>query len=303
MKKLISLLVFLLAVQFCFAQQDALMSTYQLNQLLINPSYAGVNDITSFDLHYRSQWGNLKGAPRTLLFSGNTSLVDNQVGLGVSVQHDNIGVIEKTDINLALGYKIKLDSTYSLSFGLQGGVNALNYNFGKLNLDDPSDEDFVFSGQSYSKPNFGTGIFLSSKKFYLGLSAPRLLKVTEDLDGGGNKRYRRQLYVSSGLIIDKIQAVKLKAWTLVRYSADTPLSFDLGTSVLMLDAVWAGLYTRSFNTVGLNVFFMAEGGIRLGYSGELATNSLAPSSFSTHEITLGYDLSLFAKQVPKVRYY
>ncbi|MEQ8531872.1 MAG: hypothetical protein RIB86_08470 [Imperialibacter sp.] len=48
---------------------------------------------------------------------------------------------------------------------------------------------------------------------------------------------------------------------------------------------------------------MAEGGIRLGYSGELATNSLAPSSFSTHEITLGYDLSLFAKQVPKVRYY
>ncbi|WP_416866044.1 MAG: PorP/SprF family type IX secretion system membrane protein [Imperialibacter sp.] len=302
MKNLLCLSGLLFVVQCCLAQQDALMSTYQLNQLFINPSYAGVNDITSFDLHYRSQWGNLKGAPRTLLFSGNTSLVDNQVGLGVSLQHDNIGVIEKSDINLALGYKIKLDSTYSLSFGLQGGVNALNYNFGKLNLDDPSDEDFVFSGQSYSKPNFGTGIFLSSKNFYLGLSAPRLLKVTEDLDGG-DQRYHRQLYASSGLIFDKIQAVKLKAWTLVRYSADTPLSLDLGASVLMLDVVWAGLYTRSFNTVGLNVFFMAEGGIRLGYSGELATNSLAPSSFSTHEITLGYDLSLFAKQVPKVRYY
>jgi type IX secretion system PorP/SprF family membrane protein len=303
MKTLISLSSLLLVAQCCFAQQDALMSTYQLNQLFLNPSYAGVNDITSFDLHYRSQWGNLKGAPRTMLFSGTTSLVDNQVGLGVAVLHDNIGVIEKTDINLAFGYEIKLDSTYSLSFGLQGGVNALNYNFGKLNVDDPSDEDFIFSGQSYSKPNFGTGLFLSSKNFYLGLSAPRLLKVTEDLDGGENKRYSRQLYVSSGLIIDKIQAVKLKAWTLVRYSADTPLSFDLGTSVLMLDAVWAGLYTRDLNAVGLNIFFMAEGGIRLGYSGELATNSVAPSSFSTHEITLGYDLSLFARQVPKVRYY
>ncbi|WOK09521.1 PorP/SprF family type IX secretion system membrane protein [Imperialibacter roseus] len=302
MKMLISLSTLLLIAEYCFAQQDALTSTYQLNQLFINPSYAGVNDITSFDLHYRSQWGNLKGAPRTMLLSGNTSLVDNQVGLGVSVQHDNIGVIEKTDINLALGYKIKLDSTYCLSFGLQGGVNALNYNFGKLTLDDPSDEDFVFSGLSYSKPNFGTGIFLSSKNFYLGLSAPRLLKVTQELDGG-NQRYHRQLYVSSGLIFDKIQAVKLKASTLVRYSADTPLSFDLGASVLMLDAVWAGLYTRSFNTVGINIFFMAEGGLRLGYSGELATNSLAPSSFSTHEITLGYDLSLFPKQVPKVRYY
>ena len=129
-----------------------------------------------------------------------------------------------------------------------------------------------------------------------------MLKVTQELDGG-NQRYHRQLYVSSGLIFDKIQAVKLKASTLVRYSADTPLSFDLGASVLMLDAVWAGLYTRSFNTVGINIFFMAEGGLRLGYSGELATNSLAPSSFSTHEITLGYDLSLFPKQVPKVRYY
>ncbi|WP_339812928.1 type IX secretion system membrane protein PorP/SprF [uncultured Imperialibacter sp.] len=302
MKNVLCLSGLLFVVQCCLAQQDALMSTYQLNQLFINPSYAGVNDITSFDLHYRSQWGNLKGAPRTMLLSGNTSLVDNQVGLGVSVQHDNIGVIEKTDINLALGYKIRLDSTYSLSFGLQGGVNALNYNFGKLTLDDPSDEDFVFSGLSYSKPNFGTGIFLSSKNFYLGLSAPRLLKVTQELDGG-NQRYHRQLYVSSGLIFDKIQAVKLKASTLVRYSADTPLSFDLGASVLMLDAVWAGLYTRSFNTVGINIFFMAEGGLRLGYSGELATNSLAPSSFSTHEITLGYDLSLFPKQVPKVRYY
>jgi type IX secretion system PorP/SprF family membrane protein len=303
MKNLLFLSGLLFVIECSFAQQDALMSTYQLNQLFINPSYAGVNDITSFDSHYRSQWGNLKGAPRTMLFSGTTSLVDNQVGLGVSVQHDNIGVIEKTDINLALAYKIKLDSTYSVSFGLQGGVNALNYNFGKLNADDPSDEDFIFSGQSYSKPNFGTGIFLSSKNFYLGLSAPRLLKVTDNLDGGNSQRYSRQLYVSSGLVIDKVQAVKLKAWTLVRYSADTPFSFDLGASVLMLDAVWTGLYTRDLNTVGMNIFFMAEGGLRLGYSGELATNSLAPSSFSTHEITLGYDLSLFAKQVPKVRYY
>jgi len=303
MKKLFFSLTLLFAIHTCIAQQDALMSTYQLNQLFINPSYAGANDITSFDLHYRSQWGNLKGAPRTMLFSGSTSLVDKGVGLGLAVLHDNIGVIEKTDINLSLAYKIRLDSSFSLSFGLQGGVNALNYNFGKLNADDPSDEDFIFSGQSYSKPNFGTGIFLTSKNFYLGLSAPRLLKVTQDLDGSENQRYRRQLYVSSGLVIDKVQAVKLKAWTLVRYSADTPLSFDLGGSALLLDAVWAGLYTRDLNAVGLNVFFMAEGGLRLGYSGELATNSVAPSSFSTHEITLGYDISLYAKQVPKVRFY
>ncbi len=303
MKKLLCIAVFFACLQPCFSQQDALMSTYQFNQLFFNPAYAGANELTSFDLHYRSQWGNLNGAPRTLLFSGSTSVVDNQVGLGVSILHDNIGVIEKTDLNLTLAYKIDLSESVSLSFGMQGGLNALNYNFTKLNLDDPTDEDFIFSDASFTKPNFGTGMFLTSKNAYLGLSVPRLIKVTEAVNGVVNERYNRHYYFSGGFIIDKIEAIKLKPWALLRIAENAPLSYDVGASVLMANAVWAGLYTRNLNTVGLNLFFVTVEGIRLGFSGEMASNNLASSNFSTYEVSVGYDLRIFDKQEMRLRYY
>ncbi len=51
------------------------------NQLAFNPSYAGINDVTSFSINSRFQWSNFEGAPTSNFFSGSTSIIDGKVGL------------------------------------------------------------------------------------------------------------------------------------------------------------------------------------------------------------------------------
>ncbi len=99
MKKVLFILLIVSALPI-YAQQDPLLSQYQFNQLPINPAYAGVNDVASFDLQYRSQWGGVEGAPTTILLSGNSSFFQNQVGLGFSLVHDQVGINTNTNLNL-----------------------------------------------------------------------------------------------------------------------------------------------------------------------------------------------------------
>ncbi|MEM7487454.1 MAG: type IX secretion system membrane protein PorP/SprF, partial [Bacteroidota bacterium] len=285
-----------------YAQQDPLLSQYQFNQLPVNPAYAGVNDVASFDLQYRSQWGGVEGAPTTVLLSGHSSFFQNQVGLGFSLVHDQVGINTNTDFNLTYAYELEISSDVTLSFGLQTGLMSLQYDFNELTLEDPTDEDFINADDGFTKFNVGTGLFLISERFYLGFSVPRLLKVQEDIGENTGERYNQHYYFTGGLIIDQLSSVVLKPYVVTRISEGASLSADLGVNALFANMIWGGLFTRNFETIGINTFLNLNNGFRLGYTGELVSNDLS-SGFNTHEVSLGIDLELFANHVVARRYY
>ncbi len=301
MNKVLYLLLIVLAHPIC-AQQDALLSQYQFNQLPINPAYAGVNDVTSFDLQYRSQWGGVDGAPTTLLLSGQSSLVQNKVGLGFTFIHDQVGINTNTDFNLTYGYELEVAPEVTLSFGLQTGLMSLQYDFNELTLEDPTDEDFTNADDGFTKFNVGTGLFLSSERFYVGLSIPRLLKVQEDIGENTGERYNQHYYLTGGLILDQLSSVTLKPYLITRFSEGASVSADVGVNALFSNMIWGGVFTRNFETIGINTFLNLDNGFRLGYTGELVSNELS-TGFNTHEVSLGIDLELFAHQVVARRYY
>ncbi|MGD1960846.1 MAG: type IX secretion system membrane protein PorP/SprF [Fulvivirga sp.] len=301
MKKTLYLLLVILAHPI-YAQQDPLLSQYQFNQLPVNPAYAGVNDVASFDLQYRSQWGGVEGAPTTVLLSGHSSFFQNQVGLGFSLVHDQVGINTNTDFNLTYAYELEVASDVTLSFGLQTGLMSLQYDFNELTLEDPTDEDFINADDGFTKFNVGTGLFLSGERFYLGLSIPRLLKVQEDIGENTGERYNQHYYVTGGLIIDQLSSVVIKPYVVTRISEGASVSADVGVNALFADLIWGGIFTRNFETVGINTFLNLNNGFRLGYTGELVSNDLS-SGFNTHEISVGIDLELFSNQVVARRYY
>ncbi|MEM9859873.1 MAG: type IX secretion system membrane protein PorP/SprF [Bacteroidota bacterium] len=301
MKKTLYLLLVILAHPI-YAQQDPLLSQYQFNQLPINPAYAGVNDVASFDLQYRSQWGGVEGAPTTVLLSGHSSFFQNQVGLGFSLVHDQVGINTNTDFNLTYAYELEISSDVTLSFGLQTGLMSLQYDFNELTLEDPTDEDFINADDGFTKFNVGTGLFLSGERFYLGLSIPRLLKVQEDIGENTGERYNQHYYFTGGLIIDQLSSIVLKPYVVTRISEGASVSAEVGVNALFADLIWGGIFTRNFETVGINTFLNLNNGFRLGYTGELVSNDLS-SGFNTHEISVGIDLELFSNQVVARRYY
>lgn len=275
-----------------FAQQDPLLSQYQFNQITINPAYTGVNDISSIDMQYRSHWNGVEGAPSTLLFSGQTSIVNNTVGLGVVLIHDQLGIVKNTDFNLDYSYELPLNyNNLSLSIGLQTGISAIRYDFNELNIQDPTDEDFSGANNRLSQVNFGTGIFLSNEKFYFGLSIPRILKAKEEVAGVTAERYNRHYYVSAGVVFDQFESIALKPYAVLRMAENSPSAFDLGISGRFAERFWAGVFSRDFRDIGLSVYMNLVNGLRLGYAGELTSNEIT-SGFNTHEFSLGFDLGL-----------
>jgi type IX secretion system PorP/SprF family membrane protein len=87
-----NIIVLLMMIGACpaFSQQDPIYAQYLNNPLTINPAYAGINDQFSVRLQYRTQWEGIEANPMTANFSGNISFLQNRMGAGLVVTHDQL---------------------------------------------------------------------------------------------------------------------------------------------------------------------------------------------------------------------
>ena len=115
-------------ILFCcsalYAQQEPHYTQYMFNMGVVNPAY--VIDEPSFvevGTLYRTQWVGIEGAPRTANAFANVPLSD-KIELSLNYLNDEIGDnIKRTEnmLNLDFAYKIKLNETLGMSFGMRIG--------------------------------------------------------------------------------------------------------------------------------------------------------------------------------------
>src|SRR6185295_1698790 len=100
MQKLIKIILILVPVlaMKSYAQQIPVLSQYMFNGLVINPAYAGSKDFMSTALMVRKQWAGYKGAPVTQNASIHGPLRKKNVGLGLMISNDKIGITSQTDV-------------------------------------------------------------------------------------------------------------------------------------------------------------------------------------------------------------
>jgi type IX secretion system PorP/SprF family membrane protein len=278
------------------AQQDPLYSQYHFNQLVINPAYAGIYNNTNFSFISRVQWAltGIEGTPFTNSLIAQTSVVHNKVGMGLIVVQDKLGVANNYEVHLPLSYKINWgDKTFS--FGMQPGIQSVNYNYDNLLLRSADDPSFQGS-ESAVKPNVGAGVALMSDKMFIGISVPRLIN-TEFTDGiTSSLRYRRHFYGSFSYLLPLNSYLKLKPGVLVRAVEGAPVSYDINALLLVNNMIWAGAYTRSFETVGILFQWDYKTAYRFGYNFEFPVANSLPFGYTTHEFMFSIDLSLFGEQ-------
>ena len=283
------------------AQYDPLYNQYSFDQLLINPAYAGINDIFTVNLLYRQQWVNFEGAPRTVFLSSHTS-IGRSSGAGMSLINEKFGVNNNVEAYGYYSYKINFGRSV-LSMGLSGGIMSYNYDYSLLNLEYQDDPLFTPTDEKISQPNFGAGVWYQHEKYYVGLSMPRILEVDVDKPSGESNRYRRHFYVSAGGMVTLNTTLKLKPYTLVRIIDGAPANVDIGASLLISELIWAGVLLRDFDAVALLGQLEISDQFRVGLSAEIATTKLVTSSYGTYEIMLIMDFAAFQNQVLKRRYF
>ncbi len=272
------------------AQQDPIYAQYLNNPLIINPAYAGSNNMFNAGIQYRTQWAGLEGNPTTVNFNSHMSVYQNRVGLGLMVIQDKIGDTKNTEFSTAYSYKIPLNDA-TLSFGMQAGFIRYTNDAAALTIRDPGDP--AFTNLSEMKFNTGAGLLLKNDRYMLGISVPRLLPTTVSQGGQSIQLYSQNYYFFGSYVMFLSEDIRFKPSALVRYTSGTPVSVDLNASVNFKEFYTAGLFTRNFKTYGLLAQVIVSN-FRFGYVFELPGSSTSSLNFVSHEVTLGISMALLS---------
>jgi len=274
------------------AQIDPLYAQYLNNPMLINPAYAGLNNNFNAGVTYRKQWAGFDGSPTTYNVNGHTSLFDNRMGVGLIVLKDNVGINSNTEVHGTYAYRLDLGEKY-LSFGLQAGFISFKGNVSGINPYDLNDPAFN-ENQNITKPSFGAGLILNSERYFLGLSVPRMLKAKATFSDLETELYSQHFYAMGAYIFYINEHIRLKPSALLKSVKGSPLSADVNFAINFEEKYTAGIYTRNLNAYGLMAQLRFGGSYRFGYAFEIPSGNSVGARFSTHELTFGLNMALFA---------
>lgn len=249
-------------------QQDAMFTKYMFNSLNFNPGYAGSTDYLSITALHRDHWYGIDGGPLTQSISAHMPVGD-KIGIGLALNNDAIGATASSTANLSYAYKIDFGEGI-LSLGLQAGVRNFRTDWNRLDFKDPRSDDEAFDTELVNSwmPNFGTGAYYYTDKFYLGFSIPHLIDYdlrasnadNPDLNQRIAKYYRHYFFHAGVAIPVKGNAIVFKPSMLfksvnlfgefsskknLQNSVATPNEIDIDMSLYFYELLWVGAAFRT----------------------------------------------------------
>ena len=291
----IILIGFLLCTILAEAQQRPIFSQYMFNMLALNPAYAGNQRQLSVSALARNQWVNFDGAPKTQTFTSHSNFRDKNVGLGMMLYHESIGVHSDIGAYFSYAYQLKFRNSM-LSMGLQGGLNQLTSDFTKLKsrtfggAGDPS----LIPYKSLN-PNFGTGLFYSTKTAYAGFSVPFLINnnVMRLNEGTAVRSTEKRYYfLTAGKVFDLSANVKVKPSALLRFQEEAPLGFDTSVNFFIDNILNVGLSYRNHDAITTMFQIDLNENFSFGYAYDYTISGLGDYTRGSHELMVNYRIRL-----------
>lgn len=288
MRRVAFLICFISLSITSIAQQRPVTSTYMFNGLAINPAYAGSLNLFVGTFIHRKQWINVAEAPTSQILTIHNSFLSNQIGGGLMITKDKLGVHEETAVYGSYAYKIKT-SAGILALGLSGGFDNRRADFDQLNILN-TDDPLLTGSQSQFNPNFGTGIYFANPKLFVGVSVPYILEnslyqVENTITEAKESRY---YYGTAGVILDINRNMKLAPSVLIRAQEQNRFGWDLNATVIFDEIAYAGISYRNGDAIVFLTQMILNENFRVGYSYDATVSKLANYSRGSHEIMLIY---------------
>ena len=271
-----------------FGQQDPQYTQYMYNMNILNPAYAGSMGVGSIGLLGRTQWVGVEGAPQTFTVSAHAPF-GNNLGVGLSVIHDEIGPAKEDNLYLDVSYTLRVSEEGRLAFGIKGGVTFLDVR--QFITVDP---DPLNVPVNQTSPNFGAGLYYYTDKFYLGLSAPNFLETTHLEKGNGSvstASEKMHYFLTSGYVFDIADNLKLKPSTMVKATAGAPLSIDLSANLLIDEKFEIGVSHRLDDSISGLLGFQVNRDFRIGYAYDYTMTRFGDFNSGSHEIMLLFNFN------------
>jgi type IX secretion system PorP/SprF family membrane protein len=306
MKKIILLISFLFYISTVSAQQDPEYTHYMYNMSVINPAYAtGTPAMINLGGLYRTQWVGAVGSPKTFTFFGHAALSD-KIETGLSLVSDDIGDGAKKETNMYadFAYILNLGGKNKLSLGLKAGFSALQTNFNGFVLQSGNAAtDAAFAEDiNVTKPNIGVGAYYFRDNFYVGLSAPNLLKSKQIEEKSGLNAYGSEeihTYLTAGYVFQFNDLWKFKPASMAKFVKGAPVAVDITANVLYNEKFEFGVAYRINDAFSALANINVTPSLRVGYAYDYTLSNLGQFNSGTHEIMLLFDLDLLGKGFDK----
>lgn len=303
MKKLLIILLVLVS-GFSFGQQDPLYNQYMFNPLVLNPAYAGSREAISTVLLHRSQWVGIEGAPGTQTLSIHSPFMQGKVGLGATLIHDNFGPNSSTGILGSYAYRLFMDQS-KLAFGLRTSVYNYKYNWDEVEYRDAAETASLTGTTAEWVMSFDFGMRYYTRKFYAGLTLlylnnPKLdLGATATDSSAYNSSLARHVNITLGRAFEYSKDIVFRPSLMFKATDRFNKVLDINFSVLFKKTLWVGFSYRTTQSLVLIAEYNITDKFRAGYSFDLTLSKLRKVNSGSHELFIGYDLTLL-KHKPKL---
>jgi type IX secretion system PorP/SprF family membrane protein len=191
------------------AQQRPYYTQYILNNFILNPAVAGIENYWDIKASHRHQWVGLDGAPVTTYLTLQGPLkrsdyaretattvhpadenprgaaywqdyqsTDPHSGLGITFLSDKAGPLTRTAFSVSYAYHIPVGVRTSLSGGFSLGFQNMRLDATKLFFGTQYPVDPAAAGSSVInklKPDLSAGLWLYGADYFIGLAAQQII--------------------------------------------------------------------------------------------------------------------------------
>ena len=292
MKRIIKTAFFILIPLGLSGQLAPVTNQYVLNPLTINPAVAGNRGVLNIAAFYRKQWAGIQGAPETMTFAADAPVLDNKVGLGLTIISDKVGVTKETYIISNYSYNLTLGEG-SLAFGLGAGIITTNTAWSDLVVLDPGDELYLVDSRRFIVPSFSFGTYYSNHNYFLGFSIPKFIgykfnydknKYSLTVDPG-----QYNFLINTGYAFNISPTIDFIPSTLLSFTPGQKFLYDLNGHFNFNNRLWLGASYRSARSLGALVQIQINNQFKVAYTYDYDTGKLGGYSNGSHEIMLRYE--------------
>lgn len=305
MKKFLYTAILTFSALAAWSQSEQIYTFNLFNQMNFNPAVAGSKEVLDAGAIYRNQWwSGIDGAPKSVNAYGHMPFAKNTSGIGINLISDKIGLDRVLTFGVNYAYRIKVNENSKISLGLGARFENGRADWGQANEGvNGTDPDVGNSEVSKSTFNVGPGAYFYNKKFYVGLSVPRLLAnslySTKDEFSGKVNTY----FLQGGFTVPLSDKVDLLPNAQVRYNPNSPFDFDANLNVMFNDVFMVGAMYRLDDSIDGLLVYQFKSGLRLGLAMDYTLSELQKATTGSFEVMVGYTFPCEDCKIKNLRYF
>ena len=300
MRNSILILLMLVGIQ-ATAQNRVNYSQYMHNHQIFNPAYIEHEKNFGGSILYRTQWMGIEGTPKS--FIGNVFYGFRGHNFNLQFLHDQITVFSHMEIGGSYSYAIKLGRNTQMAFGVKASYNQQTAAYDQLTFYDGFDPNMTGTIKK-DGINFGAGMFVRSKHWHVGFGAPYLLQngvIDQNTKLFGNLNYQHFFLTGGYRIVDEYY-FQFYPTAMIKWTKGAPMAMGADMNFMFNNRFWASAGYRIDNTIIMSFGMVFFKDLKIVYSYDLGLGKVNRFGGMTHEISLGYGMSMYKNSFQKRKY-